>query len=58
MRFLFSVLLLASLLAGCADREAKWALEGRSGLIGLDQSTIRMCAGLPTGTVKDGRSEI
>lgn len=46
------------LLAGCADQEARWALEGRSDLIGLDQSTIRMCAGLPTGTVKDGRSEI
>lgn len=49
---------LAMLLAGCADHEAKWALQGRTSLIGLDQSTIRMCAGLPTGTVKDGRSEI
>jgi hypothetical protein len=54
----FTLLSLALLLAGCADREAKWALEGRSSLIGLDQSTIRMCAGFPNGTVKDGRTEI
>jgi hypothetical protein len=55
---LLTFLLVALPLAGCADREAKWALEGRTSLIGLDQSSIRMCAGLPNGTVKDGRSEI
>lgn len=46
------------LLAGCAQKEAEWAMKGRTTLVGLDQSAIRMCAGLPTGTTKDGRSEI
>jgi hypothetical protein len=55
---LLTLLLLTLPLAGCADREAKWATQGRTSLIGLDQSTIRMCAGLPSGTVKDGRTEI
>jgi hypothetical protein len=45
-------------LAGCAEREAEWAQRGRAGLIGLDQSAIRMCAGLPGGTTKDGPGEI
>jgi hypothetical protein len=45
-------------LASCADREAEWAKLGRDKLIGLDQSAIRMCAGLPNGTTKDGRGEI
>jgi hypothetical protein len=45
-------------LTGCAEKEAEWARRGQESLIGLDQSAIRMCAGLPTGTVKDRRGEI
>ena len=59
MRFRLRMLILAPLvLAGCADREAEWARRGRESLVGLNQSAIRMCAGLPTGTTKDGRGEI
>ncbi|MEY9185896.1 hypothetical protein ABIG06_007451 [Bradyrhizobium sp. USDA 326] len=45
-------------LAGCAGQDAEWAQRGRASLIGLDQSAIRMCAGLPAGTAKDGSGEI
>jgi hypothetical protein len=59
MRLRLWMLLLAPLvLDGCAEREAEWARRGRESLIGLNQSNIRMCAGLPTGTVKDGAGEI
>jgi hypothetical protein len=59
MRLRLQVLVLACLvLSGCAEREAEWARRGRESLIGLNQSNIRMCAGLPTGTAKDGRGEI
>jgi len=52
------LLLIPLALAGCAEREAEWAQRGRESLIGLDQSAIRMCAGLPSGTTKDGPGEI
>jgi hypothetical protein len=59
MRHCLRMLLLTPLvLVGCAERDAEWAQRGRENLVGLDQSTIRMCAGLPTGTTKDGRGEI
>ena len=59
MRHRLQMLVLTPLvLAGCAEREAEWARRGRENLIGLDQSAIRMCAGLPTGTTKDGPGEI
>ena len=59
MRHHLQMLVLTPLvLAGCAEREAEWAERGRENLIGLDQSAIRMCAGLPTGTTKDGHGEI
>ena len=59
MRLRLRMLVLAPLvLAGCAEREAEWARRGRESLIGLNQSNIRMCAGLPTGTAKDGTGEI
>jgi hypothetical protein len=59
MRLRLRMLVLAPLvLSGCAEREAEWARRGRDSLIGLSQSNIRMCAGLPTGTAKDGAGEI
>jgi hypothetical protein len=59
MRHRLRMLLFAPFfLTGCAEREAEWAQRGRENLVGLDQSTIRMCAGLPTGTAKDGPGEI
>jgi hypothetical protein len=58
MRYLQMLVLIPLVLTGCAEREAEWALRGRDSLIGLDQSAIRMCAGLPTGTAKDGKGEI
>jgi hypothetical protein len=59
MRLRLRMLVLAPLfLSGCAEREAEWARRGRESLIGLNQSNIRMCAGLPTGTAKDGTAEI
>jgi hypothetical protein len=59
MRPRLRMLVLAPLvLSGCAERDAEWAKRGRESLIGLDQSNLRMCAGLPTGTAKDGTGEI
>jgi hypothetical protein len=59
MRLRLRMLVLAPLvLSGCAEREAEWARRGKESLIGLSQSSIRMCAGLPTGTAKDGAGEI
>jgi hypothetical protein len=59
MRLRLRMLILAPLvLTACAEREAEWARRGRDSLVGLDQSTVRMCAGLPSGTAKDGTGEI
>lgn len=55
---LTSLVLASLVLSGCAEQEAEWAQRGRASLVGLDQSAIRMCAGLPSGTTKDGSSEI
>lgn len=33
-------------------------LKAVTSLVGMEQSAIHMCARLPTGTVKDGHSEI
>lgn len=52
------LVLMLLVLNGCAEKEAEWAQSGREKLLGLDQSEIRMCAGLPTGTTKDGAGEI
>jgi hypothetical protein len=52
------LVLMSLVLAGCAQKDAEWAQSGREKLVGLDQSAIRMCAGLPTGTTKDGKDEI
>ncbi|WP_024507150.1 hypothetical protein [Bradyrhizobium sp. ARR65] len=57
-RYLRTLVVAPFVLAGCAEKEAEWAQRGKESLIGLDQSSIRMCAGLPTGTTKDGRGEI
>ena len=48
----------AGTLCGCAAQEARNAYLGRTQLVGLSQSDIRMCAGLPTGTAEDRRGEI
>jgi hypothetical protein len=59
MRPRLRMLVLAPLvLVGCAERDAEWARRGKENLIGLNQSAIRMCAGLPSGTAKDGAGEI
>ena len=50
--------LLAVTLCGCAAQEARNAYLGRTQLVGLSQSDVRMCAGFPTGTAEDRRSEI
>jgi hypothetical protein len=51
-------LVIALSLSGCGAHEAEIAKQGRSGLVGLSQSDIRMCAGLATKTEKDKAGDI
>jgi len=56
IRFLSAAMIMS--LAGCGAREAEIAEQGRSGLVGLSQSDIRMCAGFATKTEKDKTGDI
>lgn len=52
------VALMASCLCGCAAKEAVTASMAQTRMVGLTQSDVRMCAGLPTGTTSDPRGDI
>jgi hypothetical protein len=54
--FLSAALIMS--LASCGVREAELAEQGRSGLVGLSQSDIRMCAGFATKAEKDKTGDI
>jgi len=55
---LLSVVSLSMTLASCAAEQAEMAAKARSDLVGLSQSTIRMCAGLATKVEKDRSGDI
>lgn len=54
----FASICLLIFVSACAERDAENARTAKEALLGYTQSQIRMCAGLPTGTSKDGAGEI
>lgn len=58
MRLQLTLILLASLCVGCVHRSAEQALRGKSALLGLSKTQVRMCAGLPNKTISDDGNEI
>ncbi|UOM33497.1 hypothetical protein [Acuticoccus sp. I52.16.1] len=61
MRLLFRAMLLPLAVlpvAGCVIADAYDAAEGRSDIVGLTKTELRMCAGFPTKTMTEGGTEI
>ncbi|MGV6875288.1 hypothetical protein ACUSIJ_21665 [Pseudochelatococcus sp. B33] len=58
MRLNYILIYSALLCVGCVHRSAEQALEGKSALLGMSKTQVRMCAGLPNKTVTDDGDEI
>lgn len=59
MRSALGMILVATVLPGCAVRDAQVAAAARTSLIGMDQERLSLCAGLPTKVERvDERTEL
>ncbi|MBJ3777255.1 hypothetical protein [Acuticoccus mangrovi] len=45
-------------MAACAVHDADQAEEGKSVIVGMSKTEVRMCAGFPTKTLSDDKGEI